>query len=469
MRQQTDEPAGEPTTLRPYRYGFVFSFTNAMTWMIALGTPMVLLAETLGASAFQVGLLYSFVFLLLPVQVLATAFLPRFGYKKQMMFGWTARSVFLLVPFGLAWAAPEPGDPVAIAVLLAAVFFFCFFRSMGSCAFQPWLYDLIPDKLKARYFGTDMTVIGVVGVLSLVFSAATFHYLEIFDAFRLQYFFAIVGSAIAIYALGRLPSVEKPQVMELRRIIVEGPRILLKKGLFRHYMMVNLVWVATGSAVVPFGVYYLRVDQALPQEVILFLTAVQSGGAIVGAFSLRFRLDRWGVRRTLLIAVGLNVIIYLFWLVMIVTQQMEMGIGSTLLFGLPVASFLLGVSTSGFWTTHMKYLAFVAHGPDRALRLSLLSSFVGFLTGLASIGWGTLFRKGGVVPEMNVEAFQGYFAAVIMVQLILIVPILRLREIDEEFEQIPNPRGMARAFRWIATTPLITPRGRPEAGPPNGR
>ena len=63
--------------LRPFRAGYWFGGFNGLTWMIGLGTPMVLLAERLGASAFQIGLASAFVFLLLPLQVLSTAALPR--------------------------------------------------------------------------------------------------------------------------------------------------------------------------------------------------------------------------------------------------------------------------------------------------------------------------------------------------------------------------------------------------------
>ena len=55
----------------PYAKLLRFSFFNASTWLIGLGTPMVLLATELGANSFDVGLAYSFVFLLLPVQIVA--------------------------------------------------------------------------------------------------------------------------------------------------------------------------------------------------------------------------------------------------------------------------------------------------------------------------------------------------------------------------------------------------------------
>ena len=93
--------------LYPYRSGLLFGFFNALVWQIAIGTPMVLFAERLGASSLQVGLAYSFVFLLTPLQVLATALLPRYGIKRLTMRGWAARSLFLVCPLGLALLAPD--------------------------------------------------------------------------------------------------------------------------------------------------------------------------------------------------------------------------------------------------------------------------------------------------------------------------------------------------------------------------
>ena len=91
---KTQTPEGE--SLRPYRSGLVFGFFNAINWQVALGTPMVLLAEALGASPVQVGAAYSFVFILTPVQVLATPLLHRFGFRQLMSAGWGLRSLFLL-------------------------------------------------------------------------------------------------------------------------------------------------------------------------------------------------------------------------------------------------------------------------------------------------------------------------------------------------------------------------------------
>ena len=107
-------------SLRPYAAGFWFGGFNGMTWMIGLGTPMVLLAEKLHASTLQVGLATSFVFLLLPLQILATTSLPRLGYQRQMVSAWILRALFLGVPLALAVAAPATPAPWMSSLLVAS-------------------------------------------------------------------------------------------------------------------------------------------------------------------------------------------------------------------------------------------------------------------------------------------------------------------------------------------------------------
>src|SRR4051812_18609231 len=109
-------------SLAPYRSGLRWSFFNSLTWQIAIGTPMVLFAGELGATSFQVGLAYSFVFLLTPVQVAATALLPRYGFKRVALGGWGARSFFLAIPIVLAALTPTTPRPWMIHTLIWSVF-----------------------------------------------------------------------------------------------------------------------------------------------------------------------------------------------------------------------------------------------------------------------------------------------------------------------------------------------------------
>ena len=212
--------AARDPELHPVRHGLLFAFFNALTWQVGIGTPVILFAEKLGANSFQVGLVYSFVFLLTPLQVLSTALLPRYGFKKIMMSGWTLRSVFLSVPLILALFAPEQGNPWMVRLLVWSVFFFCVFRAIGAAAIIPWLYALLPPGARGRYFSNDQFLSGLAGVGTLVVCSATFALLPIYTAFIVQYLLALGGSFAANYALQRLPDVPHPTALSLRKVLV---------------------------------------------------------------------------------------------------------------------------------------------------------------------------------------------------------------------------------------------------------
>ena len=423
--------------------------------MVVLGTPAVLLAESLGANTFQVGLLYSFVFLLLPVQVLATATLPRFGYKKQVIFAWAMRTFFLVIPIYIVTSGPTGHNPTYVNWLLVSMFGFCFFRSIGTSAMQPWLFDLLPEKLHARYFSTDMAIVNVAGVITLVFCSLTFKGLGSFQAFSSQYALAMAGGLMCLIGLAKLPDVAKPKSFGPLRIIKEGPKLLLSPGSFRHYMVLSLIWVVCNSAVVPFSIYYLKAEAGLSQTTIVLFTALQSVGGIAGALLMKNRMDRFGIRRSFLIVIILNLLIYLSWVIIISYSMSYPQLSGTLVFVLPLNYFLLGAAGATYFTSHMKYLAFVSDQSERALKVSMLTAVVGLATGVASIGWGLLFKKTGATPTMNLPAFLGYFVFIILIQLALIPFIRKLTEPDPSVKPLTNSYGIMRPFRFIATLPVL--------------
>ena len=147
--------------LYPYRHGLYFSFFNALNWQVAIGIPTVLFMQQLGADSFQVGLVFSWTFLLTPVQVLATAFLPHLGFKRLTLAGWSARGWCLLVPIGLAILAPQQPVPWMIYAMGTAMFLYSLSRAVGSSAMTTWLYQVIPAKIQGRYWSTDQILAGL--------------------------------------------------------------------------------------------------------------------------------------------------------------------------------------------------------------------------------------------------------------------------------------------------------------------
>lgn len=452
---QQHEPAevgNEDQSLAPYADLLKFGFFNATTWMISLGTPLVLLAGELGASSFQVGLAYAFVFLLLPVQILATATLPRFGYKKQVMFGWASRGVFLVIPLYLAILAPKHPEQWMVHALVASAFLFSLFRSMGSCGVMPLIYATLPEHLRGRYFSTDQAVTGISGILTLLFCSVLFRFLPIYDAFFWQYLYAIIGVFLTVYYLSKVKDPPKPKDTSLREIFSETPVICLRRSPFRQYMIFMIASALMGTAFVPLKAYYLKVEAGVPSELILVYTAIQYAGAIIGTLFMRNRVDSIGVkpifRASLILSIGISV----FWYFLVTGHRQ-------LLAGLPVAYFAFGIAASQWITAHLKYLPRVCDEDKQALHVSVHSSVIGILGGLAPIIWGYLVRLPGSVPGVRPDRFALYFLGLLGVQLILLLYIPRLSSEHQERPSLQTNAGLLRPIRFVGQLINFLPLG----------
>jgi hypothetical protein len=195
--------------LYPYRHGLYFAFYNGLNWQAAIGTPTVLFMQQLGANSLEVGLVVSWAFLLTPVQVLATAFLPRFGYKRLTMAGWSARGWCLLVPIGLAVLAPSEPVPWMIYAMVTATFVYSLIRAVGTSSLTTWFYHLIPESIHGRYWASDQMTSGVAIVSSLLLYALLFTVLPLYHAFIILYSIAVFGAWMAYRQLKVLPEINQ--------------------------------------------------------------------------------------------------------------------------------------------------------------------------------------------------------------------------------------------------------------------
>lgn len=420
----------------------LFGFFNATTWMVALGTPMVLLAGELGASSFQVGLAYAFVFLLLPVQILATYTLPRFGYKQQAIFGWSSRGFFLLIPLGLAWLAPQQPQPWMVSALVASAFFFAFFRSTGSCALMPLFYHNLPEESRGRYFSTDQSVTGISGIFTLIFGALLFTYLSAWEAFVWQYAYAIIGSLLTVYFLKRIPDAPRPDAARLGDILSETPRLCRRPSPFRQYLIFMVVNALIGTAFIPLITYYLKVELAVPSSRIMMYTAFQYGGAILGTVLMRSRIDAMGAKTVFRISVLASAGISAYWILVI----NDIGPARSLL---PLAYFAFGVAISNWVVATLKYLPGVCSIERQALHVSINSAIVGLIGGLAPMLWGYLVRPVDGSTGVNPDTFTLYFAILMTVQIGLFLYVPQLNPEHRESPSLQLGSSVLRPFRYV--------------------
>ena len=410
--------------LVPFRPGLTFAFFNALAWQIGIGTPMVLFAEQLGASPFQVGLAYSFVFVLTPVQIVSTALLPRYGFKALMLGGWRTRSFFLGVPAVLAVLMLAGGheQPWMVRALVGSVFFFCLFRSIGAAASTAWFYALLPERLRGRYFASDQFVSAVGGVGTLLASAALFALLPIYAALLAQYAIALLGSSVSYYALKRMPDAERPSSINLATVLRDTPRHLFTRSTFRSY-----VWLAVGCAILatpipPFVAYYLKVGPRLSAGQIMLFEVLRYSGVMVAAWVIRRRIDVTGARPFFLLAVGLYALVGAYW-----WFYLEHGFGG--IAGIFVSYFLLGLGAATWTIANLNYLPKIVSAEERTLTVSIHGAVTSFLGGLSPVIWGAFLKVGeGPARGLNVAVFQWFFVFVVVAGLILSSLLGRLPE-----------------------------------------
>ncbi len=424
--------------LAPFRPALEFGFFNALTWQIAIGTPMVLFAGQLGASAFEVGLAYSFVFLLTPLQIAATTLLPHFGFKRVALGGWSVRSLFLVIPIGLAIMATRGTAAWMVPVLIGSVFFFCLFRSIGAAAMTTWFMGFLPAGVRGRYFAHDQFFSGIAGVGTLITCASLFFFLPIYPALLIQYVIALIGSTLAYYSLRRLPDIEKPPRVSLIAVLRSTGRHLTAPSVFRSYLWLAVWYAAITTSIPPFAAYFLKVTAGLSAAQIMLFEVLRYFGVILGAWLIARRIDVTGARPFFLLSLVLVVIVALAWLIFL-----RFGWGGT-----PMMLFIyfgVGLAAVCWAVANLNFLPKIVPAGDRALFVALHGAATACLGGCSPILWGTFLKSTSPTgePDVDVTVFQIFFVFVIVSACVLSALLARL---PEDTKGSPHPLVIGNAI-----------------------
>ena len=415
--------------LYPYRGGIYFSFFNALNWQVAIGTPTVLFMQQLGANSFQVGLVFSWTFLLTPAQVFSTTLLSRFC---------------LLVPIGLSLLAPPTPVTWMVNSMVVATFAYCLLRAIGTSALTTWFYQLVPADLRGRYWATDQLTTGVAIGTSLLVYAIFFTVLPVYTAFILLYLIAVLGALFAYRELKQLPDAEKPKPISFERVVLETPRLITRPSFFRSYLWISVIFFAGITPVAPFAVYYLKATAGLSTAQVILLTMLTYVGLIFANIAMRRHMDHIGAKPFFKGAFLSYALIAAAWIAFLLT-------GGKAFWSLPVLFFLQGMG-SGFWNSaNLSYLVKILPEHDRALPVSIHGAVMTFIGGCTPVLWGLFLKVPGPAPAVNVQVFMGFFATLLALCIGLNVLVRKLPETAGSVGPIFQGSWVLRPFRSVAT------------------
>ena len=190
---------------------FLFSAFNALSFQVVLGSPMVLYAKSLGASATVVGIIAGMMPLLVISQIPAANHINRIGYKRFVYAGWGTRVLFIFVIALVPLAATLLDTGNRLALLIGLLFCFNLSRGISSCAWLPWITGLVPAGVRGKYLARDAAVMNSASFISMIVAALLLGNEPHGWQFALTFGFSAVTGAISLSFLKRIPDVPVPE------------------------------------------------------------------------------------------------------------------------------------------------------------------------------------------------------------------------------------------------------------------
>src|SRR3989442_8122757 len=168
------KPPVKPGSFPPGLHNaFLFSAFNALSFQIVLSSPMVLYAKALGASAPVLGVIAGMMPLLVIFQIPAASYIPRLGFKRFVYAGWGTRVMFIFAMALVPLAGGFLDARNRLALMLVLLFCFNLSRGISSCAWLPWMTELVPPELRGTYLTRDAAVQNLASFVTFLISAAS--------------------------------------------------------------------------------------------------------------------------------------------------------------------------------------------------------------------------------------------------------------------------------------------------------
>ena len=375
---------------------FLFATFNALSFQIILGSPMILYAKSLGASATVLGIIAGMLPLLVIFQIPAANYIGRFGYKKFVYAGWGSRVIFIffiaVIP-GIAFLRME----TKLALILFLLFIFNLLRGISSCAWLPWISSLVPTSLRGKYLAADQACIGVASCTAFLISALVLganpralHFVAIF-------LISGINGIISLHFLKRIPDVPVPEDVRTSRQLVPW-LAMLKHPPFKKLLIMNLGWSAAYGGISAFTVAFLKTQTTMSESTILVVSSVFFLGGVLSLWFGR-RLDTLGSKPVMIFS-------SLLWLCIIAVWLLLAGKYLRPTPGLILAlQFSMGLGASVFNMSNIRLAMVVTPQMGRNHFFALYSVVANLSLGLSPILWGILI-DGFVDLNYNLQGFN---------------------------------------------------------------
>lgn len=441
----SDPPGEAPSSslrrreaLRLSLYDGVFAVQYAT---LAGGPLLAAFLLALGASAAQIGFVAALPLLAGVAQPLGAEIIRRRGGWRKPVCLTAVLTDLLLWPVSLAATFLFP-PATALVVILCVLTLQYTAESVSAVAWMSWISDLVPPRLRGRYFGHRNVVTNALGVVT---AAGAGYILQWAETAALLPTFAgliVLGMAfrgVSVTFLSRHPEPE-PAASTAGSFWSRLRAPLTHEG-FGRFITYAVAWNLSVHLAAPFFTVYMIREAGLGADTILYFTALGTAANLLGQRLWGPLCDRWG-DAFVLRAAGLLVALQpLWWLFTTPT-----GWGPTLMGGLIA---LGGFAWGGHLLAHGNFMMRLAPRLGKTSYFATQAAFAGLFGALGPLLGAGLATTLPDLVGTNRVVWAGIDLLGGLKTIFLVSAVLRLGA-WVLFHRIPHPkRGAERPFALV--------------------
>jgi len=266
------------------------------------GAFLVTFALLLGASHFAIGLISSVVAGSQILQLLFVRIIDRWPQRKPFAVGAAVASRVVWVGIAFVWLLPRLWQlPVFIGLLVLTYTL----AAAWKTAFAPWITELVPARIRGRYFGRRLALATSVGAALTVVAALLIGHEKTIRTHELATFSTVFLAAAGVGLIGAwlLVHVGEPRHhMPLAQHPGTPLRAPLADLRFRATLHFLASWSLASSFAAPFFTVYMLRRLELPVSVAIGFTALSQIVNLVALPTWGKLDDRFGSRAVLFLA-----------------------------------------------------------------------------------------------------------------------------------------------------------------------
>lgn len=370
---------------------FIFATFNALSFQIILGSPMILYAKNLGASATVLGIITGMLPLLVIFQIPAANYIGRVGYKKFVYAGWGSRVIFVFA-IALIPGMSFPKAETKLALVLFLLFIFNLLRGISSCAWLPWISSLVPTAVRGKYLAADQAFIGVASCAAFLISALVLGERPRAMQFSGLFLISGINGIISLYFLKRIPDVPVPEEVRTSRQPVPW-LAMWEHPPFKKLLIMNLGWSMAYGGISAFSVAFLKTQTTMSESTILIVSSMFFLGALMSLWFGR-RMDQLGSKPVMIFASLLWICIIAVWLLL--AGKYIAPLPQLIL----ALQFCMGLGASVFNMANVRLAMVVTPQMGRNHFFALYSVVANLSLGLSPVLWGILID---LFLDLNVD------------------------------------------------------------------